>query len=295
MGKTRKPRGGRAANKQQQQQPNGVDLLSSLAGSELATAAEPATPEETIRAVADTLSRGSENDKVTGLHSLALLCSSGKLSGPDALTASALRVVAPLMLEPGSLPIRQAAVGAAKNLSLVGADACDDMVKQDVMTPVTALFNKYFSDPETAFKAEPVPQKKSSKKAAADDGMEVEENGDAAARENMEKQETPAELFIQAVDLLWNLCEANSTALEIANKENLIQLLVKHLQYVCGEYVDPEQVAVRRVKLALLQCLYTATEDNQVAAAAVAQKLDLFRALFSSDDSCQVRVLAVGV
>lgn len=181
---------------------------------------------------------------------------------------------------------------------------------QDILTPLTALFNRYFSDPATDLKdPEPRPKSKDAKKKTEpkadeldlmdgemeEDKMEEENNGAAEEDGGEEEEESNSELFVFAVNLLWNLCEASETALAVANKENLIPLLLKHLQYQVSEEATPNP----RVKVALLQCLYSATEDNSVASAAVAQCLPLLQSIFTSEASAaeptHARVLAVGV
>ena len=99
------------------------------------------------------------------------------------------------------------AAGALRNLSLVSADACDEMVKQDVMTPLCALLlNKYASE------WTPAKKEFTTTKLKMKGGID-----------------TKAEIFVEAVNLLWNLCEANASALATFNKENLCDLLLAHL------------------------------------------------------------------
>ena len=99
------------------------------------------------------------------------------------------------------------AAGALRNLSLVSADTCDEMIKQDVMTPLCALLvNSYGSGWTPA------------RKECATTKLKMKGGID-----------TKAEIFVEAVNLLWNLCEANSSALASFNKENLCELLLTHL------------------------------------------------------------------
>ena len=99
------------------------------------------------------------------------------------------------------------AAGALRNLSLVSADACDEMVKQDVMTPLCALLVNSFGSEWT-----PVKKECATTKLKMKGGID-----------------TKAEIFVEAVNLLWNLCEANASALATFNKENLCDLLLAHL------------------------------------------------------------------
>ena len=100
------------------------------------------------------------------------------------------------------------AAGALRNLSLVSADACDEMIKQDVMTPLCALLANTFGSGWTPAKKERATTTKLKMKGGID---------------------TKAEIFVEAVNLLWNLCEANASAMATFNRENLCDLLLTHL------------------------------------------------------------------
>ncbi len=60
------------------------------------------------------------------------------------------------------------------------------------------------------------------------------------------------EIFVECVELLWNLCEANDLALKVMQEYNLIALLMKHANV---EAYGP------RVVVAVLQCIYSVSED----------------------------------
>ena len=96
------------------------------------------------------------------------------------------------------------------------------------MTPLTALFKQHFSEPESCFQLPPPPVKKAPKENDSNNGMEVDSKDNEMEQQEQEREqeETPAELFVQAVDLLWNLCEASGRALEVANREGLVQALI---------------------------------------------------------------------
>jgi hypothetical protein len=64
--------------------------------------------------------------------------------------------------------------------------------------------------------------------------------------------DSKAEIFVECVDLLWNLCEANDTALKIFHEENVLDLLMKHAN------VD---IFGHRIVAPILQCVYSASED----------------------------------
>ena len=153
--------------------------------------------------------------KACGLQSLSRLVSK---NADKVISTKLVRLAAPLMRCQRSDDVRHAATGALRNLSLVSAEVCDEMVSQDIMTPLVSLVKTY-----AEWNPEP--------KATTDDVMEVDGGKKKKGKANKKKssengEETPdamAEVFIEAVNLLWNLCEANTTALQIFNKEGLAE------------------------------------------------------------------------
>ena len=101
------------------------------------------------------------------------------------------------------------------------------------------------------------------------------------------------EILTEAAGLLWNLSEASALALEVYNRENLSSLLLRVLAATRGAE------GARELRLALLQCLYTATEDNPAAAAAVRAESGQLEAEISGEEegSAKIygRVLSVGI
>uniref|UniRef100_A0A8B9HMY0 SYO1-like TPR repeats domain-containing protein n=1 Tax=Astyanax mexicanus TaxID=7994 RepID=A0A8B9HMY0_ASTMX len=64
---------------------------------------------------------------------------------PSFLQRDAVRRLGPLLLD-SSLAVRETATGALRNLSACGGlDVCEDMVRQDVLTPLTALLKEVSS------------------------------------------------------------------------------------------------------------------------------------------------------
>ncbi|MEQ2263818.1 HEAT repeat-containing protein 3 [Xenotaenia resolanae] len=94
---------------------------------------------------------------------------------PGFLQRDAVRRLGPMLLD-GSLAVRETAAGALRNLSACGGqEVCEDMVKHDVMTPLTALLRECCS----GFDSAAVP---------------------------MKDQSNPVEdVANEAVNLLWNL------------------------------------------------------------------------------------------
>lgn len=90
--------------------------------------------------------------------------------------------------------IRHAAAGAIRNLSAVSVDICENLVEQDVFTPLIMLLTQYTNSdwyPSHESKTNQLDQK--------------------------------SDTFLQAVNIVWNLCESTSIALEYFNQSNLLE------------------------------------------------------------------------
>uniref|UniRef100_A0A673XYE0 HEAT repeat containing 3 n=1 Tax=Salmo trutta TaxID=8032 RepID=A0A673XYE0_SALTR len=100
---------------------------------------------------------------------------------PGFLQRDAVRRLGPLLLD-RSLAVRETATGALRNLSACGGhEVCEDMVKQDVMTPLTALLRECCAGFET---------------------------NDALSLKG--QKNTVEDVANEAVNLLWNLCMNNA-------------------------------------------------------------------------------------
>ncbi|XP_047218217.1 HEAT repeat-containing protein 3 [Girardinichthys multiradiatus] len=142
---------------------------------------------------------------------------------PGFLQRDAVRRLGPMLLD-GSLAVRETAAGALRNLSACGGqEVCEDMVKHDVMTPLTALLRECCS----GFDSAAVP---------------------------MKDQSNPVEdVANEAVNLLWNLCESSSQAVSLFNKSGLLDVVVQCLER------HPHNV---ELSISAAHCLHTVTEDN---------------------------------
>uniref|UniRef100_A0A4W5RYK8 HEAT repeat containing 3 n=1 Tax=Hucho hucho TaxID=62062 RepID=A0A4W5RYK8_9TELE len=143
---------------------------------------------------------------------------------PGFLQRDAVRRLGPLLLD-RSLAVRETATGALRNLSACGGhEVCDDMVKQDVMTPLTALLRECCAGFET---------------------------NDAISLKG--QKNTVEDVANEAVNLLWNLCESSSQALSVFNKAGILDVILQCLER-----------HTHNIKLALsaAHCLHTVTEDN---------------------------------
>ncbi|KAM4602377.1 HEAT repeat-containing protein 3 isoform 2-T2 [Polymixia lowei] len=111
-----------------------------------------------------------------------------------------------------------------KNLSACGGhEVCEDMVKHDVMTPLTALLRECCAGFETS------------------------------ALSMKEQKNTVEDVTNEAVNLLWNLCESSSQALSVFNKAGLLDVVLQCLER------HPHNV---ELAISAAHCLHTVTEDN---------------------------------
>ncbi|KAM9765685.1 HEAT repeat-containing protein 3 [Menidia menidia] len=142
---------------------------------------------------------------------------------PGFLQRDAVKRLGPLVLD-SSLAVRETATGALRNLSVCGGqEVCEDMVKHDVMTPLTALLRECC----TGF--------------------------DGAAVATPDKSNAVEDVANEAVNLLWNLCESSSQALSIFNSSGLLDVVVQCLE----RYPHNVELAISAA-----HCLHTVTEDN---------------------------------
>ncbi|KAM6949693.1 HEAT repeat-containing protein 3 [Lycodopsis pacificus] len=142
---------------------------------------------------------------------------------PVFLQRDAVRRLGPMLLD-NSLAVRETSAGALRNLSACGGqEVCEDMVKHDVMTPLTALLRESCA----AF--------------------------ESAAVATKDQKNAVEDVANEAVNLLWNLCESSSQSLSVFNKAGLLDLVVQCLER------HPHNV---ELAISAAHCLHTVTEDN---------------------------------
>lgn len=131
-------------------------------------------------------------EKLSALQILASMSCDSSMAKQIAKDGIA-KIIGPLLMDCNAA-IRANTANTLRDIAENGGeDAYTDLIKDDIMTPLTALLKQYHSDWE-------------SKKAG-------------------DERET----FVQAVDLLRILCENNETALKCVNEEDLASLLTKFL------------------------------------------------------------------
>jgi len=219
--------------------------------------------EDALKLIHGELTAGSTNNKEIGCYKLAMIAD--KMHA-QILELKMVKMVAPLMVDQKD-GVQISAIGALKNLSLVSEEVCEEMIKQDVMTPLCQLISSYG---EKEWRA-------------------------GAAVEGKDQVDVTKEVFVEGVQLLSNLCEASSVAVDTFNKNNgsgLIACLLNHL--------DVSKFG-HQVATAVLQCVYSVSENNPPVVQALKEKEAVFSQLLSSaatsndPSELYVRILACGV
>lgn len=143
---------------------------------------------------------------------------------PGFLQRDAVRKIGPLLLD-RSLVVRETAAGALRNLSACGGpEVCEDMVRQDVLTSLSAVLRECCA------------------------GLDV-----TTPPVMKGQKHTVEDVTNEAVNLLWNLCESSSTAVSVFNKSGLLDILLHCLQR------HPQNM---ELAISAAHCLHTVTEDN---------------------------------
>ncbi|CAL1283744.1 unnamed protein product [Larinioides sclopetarius] len=172
-----------------------------------------------------------------------------------------IKVASPLLIDK-NVAVRHAVAGCLRNIAVCGNYTVSEaMVEQDVMTSLVMLFKMYKS-PWT-----PV-----------------------AVTEN--KIDSKQEIFLEACNLLWNLCENSDMAVRVFNENDLVSVLLPCLK------VD---VFGFSVPIAVAQCLSTVSENNKYLKDILRQPLvdtqlkDLMSLPGTSPEETLLRTLAAGI
>ncbi|XP_030313508.1 HEAT repeat-containing protein 3 isoform X1 [Calypte anna] len=142
---------------------------------------------------------------------------------PAFLQRDVVRCLGPLLMD-HSLAVRETAAGALRNLSACGGfDVCDDMVTKDIMTPLVALLKECST------------------------GLDANQKHREMDKNYIE------DIANEAINLLWNVCECNSTAVSIFNKEGCLEAVLHYMKKFSTN-VD--------LAISVANCLQAVTEDN---------------------------------
>lgn len=172
-----------------------------------------------------------------------------------------VRIASPLLID-RNISVRHAVAGCLRNLASSGDHpVITAMVDQDVMTSLVSLLKQY-------------------------------EESWTPVKLTDNKIDSKAEVFLEACNLLWSLCESSNTAVAIFNEKDLISILLPCLN------ID---VFGLHIPLAVAQCLHTVVEDNVEVIDKLSQPLiqEQLRSLMSikpvEAEHVLLRILAAGI
>ncbi|XP_037817411.1 HEAT repeat-containing protein 3 [Lucilia sericata] len=213
-----------------------------------------------IEAIRDQLMNANIEEKLNGLQSMAVLTAS-KDKVQSICQSDLVRIAAPLLCEKDA-SVRNAAAGALRNLSVNGIEVCDFLVDQDVLTPLLALLQEYALD------------------------NEWKPTFDAAMCDQMDLR---SDVFLQAINLLWNLCESTSVAVETFNQTQLMEAFIRCLDY---------NVYGLDISISVAQCLLVVSENNPKSWLVLNQHVPNFLCLLSVTGDyghAYLRTLSAGI
>lgn len=197
MGKTRKPR-----FRSKHSNPVGIPSLREITLNEELNGDE--SPETAIAAIRDQLQSPSTEEKMCGLQAMAFLSLNQK-KAESMCESDLIKIAAPLLMD-SNKNVRNAVAGALRNVSICGVDICENLVEKDVLTPLFALVSEFTS---------------------AVDWTPVIDR----TVEHVEQLDVPGDTFLQVVNLVWNLCESTSVALQHFNQTNILEGFVRFLNH----------------------------------------------------------------
>uniref|UniRef100_A0A182W8K4 Alpha-carbonic anhydrase domain-containing protein n=1 Tax=Anopheles minimus TaxID=112268 RepID=A0A182W8K4_9DIPT len=238
--------------------PTGLMEVNELIEQGLAESAKSGTP---VEAIVEQLESAVVEEKICGLQSLATICQ-GEANIGELVRNNVIRIAASLLVDPDQ-SVRHATAGALRNLSVISVELCEFMVDQDVLTPLLALLVRFPSNGQWT----------------------------PTFDKNMQNQmDEHSDTFLHAVNLLWNLCESTSDALNAFNQSQLLENFVSFLDY---------NVYGQEIAIAVAQCLLVVSEDNasswRVLANHGAELLSLLTIQATDNATLMLRALSAGI
>ncbi|KZC11750.1 HEAT repeat-containing protein 3 [Dufourea novaeangliae] len=165
-------------------------------------------------------------EKLSGLQTLESMSCDSELAVQIAKDGIA-KMIGPLLIDRNVL-VRSGSVSALRYIADNGKEeAYNSLMKDDIMTPLCSSLKQYYIDWQPTL------------------------NQSEKSKVNNEK-----EAFVQAVTLLWTLCENNEYAIKYSNEEDLVSILTKFLDIT---------VYGMEIATVTVQCLLSLSEDNSIA------------------------------
>lgn len=233
-------------SKPHKKNPTGLTSLRDLELDESQTSSRGPIPN-----IIDQLQSTSADEKMCGLQTLSTLCQKEQ-NIRDIMRSDIIRIVAPLLVDSDE-NIRHACAGSLRNLSAVSVDVCEKLVELDIFTPLQTLLNQYASNEWT-----PVAERKAG------------------------SLDQKSDTFLQAVNIVWNLCESTSIALDFFNQSQLLQSLLRCLNL---------EVFGMEIAISVAQCLLVISEDNPSSWKILAEFEAVFQNILRLDGNHQTAIL----
>ncbi|KAK2577271.1 hypothetical protein KPH14_003408 [Odynerus spinipes] len=200
--------------------------------------------EEALQKVYEEVQSSNMEEKLSGLQTLESMACSENMAVQIA-SDGIVKMIGPLLID-HSVPVRASAASALRHIAEHGREkAYISFFNDDIMTPLSTLLKRDYG--------------------------EWQPNVDCV---NKEKIHDEKETFIQAVTLLWTLCENNELAIKYANKEGLISILLK--------YFDINTYGIE-MSIVAAQCILALSEDNPVALTELEQHEQTLLSLLNMD------------
>jgi len=146
---------------------------------------EEKSEEKIMSNIMEQLQSSNPEDKICGCQSLGSL-SCLEIINKLILSKKLIRAVAPLVIEKEEM-VQLSALGALRNISSINTDTAEEMVNQDIMTPVESFFSNYRN-------------------------KQIEDLTD-----------NDFEVLNEGVNLLWHLVEASPTASNLFKQSGILE------------------------------------------------------------------------
>nr|XP_033336474.1 HEAT repeat-containing protein 3 [Megalopta genalis] len=182
--------------------------------------------ETALQRVYEEIQSANVEEKLSGLQTLETMSCDSGLAVYIAQGGIA-KMVGPLLVDDNIL-VRTGSASTLRYIADNGkAEAQESLLKDDIMTPLCSLLKQHYTNWHPTIN-------------------QIDKN-----IKNDEK-----EAFVQAVTLLWTLCENNELAIKYSNEEDLVSILTKFFDTT---------IYGMDIATITMQCLLSLSEDNSVA------------------------------
>jgi len=181
-----------------------------------------------VQTVLEQLQSPMVEERDSGLNSLSMVLENPKILD-ELLSHNILQLVAPLLMDPSTI-VRHSAAGALRNMSTLGPQVVDLMNTKEVLRPLAILLRSKYGSEWT-----PQTHKKE------------------AAEKSKDKVDSMTDCLIQAMNIVWNLCETSQESLDFLKKDGVFTVILKCLN---------SEVFGLKLAVAAAQCLNTVTEGS---------------------------------